>query len=158
MKISQHYKYQLKLPNKPMYQILPNLYIGGADASENTEYLKKNGINHVINCAEEIRVCHDAPILSWNYAFEDSPFFPIHAYFSETSNLIHGILSKPNNKVLIACAMGINRSMSILCAYLFSIARENVTMNDIIDEIADVRRSCMLTNNSFYRQLINLKR
>lgn len=153
MKISKHYIYQLTLPKKPMYLITPNLYIGGERASTNYKYLKANGINVVINCAKELHVMHPKDVLTYNFPFSDSPTFPINLHFDETNKLIDNLL-KQNKKILISCQMGINRSMSILCAYLYHSTKNS--MDDIIDEIATIRKCCMLTNPSFYRQLKNL--
>jgi len=154
-KISKHYLYQLVLPKKLMYKITPKLFIGGEKASTNYKYLKKNGITHVINCAKEVHVTHPPDVLSWNYNFSDSPCFPIHRYFEETHNLLDGIIREDsNNKILIACQMGINRSMTILCEYLHHSTNKNI--DEIINDVANIRKCCMLTNLSFYRQLKNL--
>jgi len=145
-------RYATVEPNGYMYMIFPNLYVGGFNASTNYEYLKLHNITHIINCAGEKYIIHEPDIKVYNLNLFDSPLFPIHEYFEPTANLIaHIYQQNPNNRVLVSCAMGINRSMSILIAYLLYSTQR--TLQDIIKHIVSLRPYAMLTNMAFYNQL-----
>lgn len=153
--IPSHLRYQNIEPTKPMYEITNRLYIGSLLASDNHTYLKQNKITHVFNFAEKTISYPD--IVVHNYKIEDRPNFNIHSFFPSTTKLIGRAMTDSRHRVLISCHMGINRSMTILIAYLYQAFQHTKSIDDIINLIIRRRPCAMLTNNSFYNQLKHLE-
>jgi dual specificity protein phosphatase 1B len=151
-----HLKYEFVDPPGSIYKIRPNLFVGGFGASTNAAVLKKHKITHVINCAIEKQIKLMDGITIFNFKIDDRENFPIGKVFEQTSNTIDYILKDPKNKVLVSCAMGINRSMSVIVAYLIKKTKKDI--NDIIAGILKTRPFAMLTNRSFYDQLVNFQK
>jgi len=139
-------------------EILPNLFLGNYKSAIDREFMDKKGITLIIN------VTKDVPI----------PFTNIRNYriplddYSDTDN--NNILSRHLNivlpmiynelmnggKVFVHCMAGINRSASVIVAYLIKYKRLN--MNDAIHFVIS-KRPCIFmfgTINNFKEALTKL--
>lgn len=103
-------------------EVYPNLFVGNAEAAENLEYLKKIGITHVVNMAEEdvdtdASTYEDTAIQYLGIAIVDWASSKIDAHFQNVSKFIENGI-KTGGKVLVHCFMGYSRSATVAIAYL----------------------------------------
>jgi protein-tyrosine phosphatase len=98
-----------------MWQILPRLYLGTKEDSENLEFLKRHGITHVVNCAAELP-CQFMDTFEYLHLSLKDPDDRLGAKLGETLAFVdHG---REQASVLVHCTGGISRSPSIILAYL----------------------------------------
>jgi len=117
----------------------PGVFIGNAEFARNMPLLKNLGITHVINCAQEIPNFHEGLPEAPSYLhlnLDDIPTQNIQQYFTQTYNFIQSILSK-GGKVLIHCAMGISRSVTILLYFLMN--AEKISAGEALDRVRRCR-------------------
>jgi protein-tyrosine phosphatase len=96
--------------------VVQNLYIGDYLMSINYEALTRKSITHILICAEELSPRFPE---SFNYKklmIDDDPNYPIRHYFEEAFEFISTGLKK--GAVLVHCAQGRSRSVSIILMYL----------------------------------------
>ncbi|XP_017774409.1 PREDICTED: dual specificity protein phosphatase 13-like [Nicrophorus vespilloides] len=102
------------------------LYLGDKYAAKDKRFLVKNGITHVLNCAEgsdEYQVntseayYRDAKIHYFGIPGHDRPSWNISVYFESAARFIDAAI-RGGGRVLIHCVVGISRSATIVIAYL----------------------------------------
>ena len=98
----------------PMNYIIDNIYLGDKYAARDEEYLKKNNISTVVNCAKG---------LTSNY--KDLKFMELNLYdksyqklFPKIDIAYRFIKQNPNGNVLIHCKFGRSRSSILVIYYL----------------------------------------
>lgn len=141
---------------RPCDEILPGLFVGGEDAAV-IHQLDQRNITHLLTCGVELRLpCQRAPAcvraqkhLSVDDALEED----LLPYFDECVDFIVAGLSERHtgSAVLVHCAQGRSRSVTILVAYLMREHRMRCT-----DALALVRRKRPVAspNASFWAQLV----
>jgi len=106
-----------------MSEILPNLFLGNWEDSEDFSFLNKNNIKCIITLETTPR---DEKILDYykannikNHFFHayDHPDEKIERYFEPTRKIINSYLQK-DEPILVHCMAGISRSATIILAYL----------------------------------------
>jgi len=99
----------------PMTKVLPNLWIGTFDDASNETLLKLNGITHILSL-----VGHRSSI-DWvehkHYPMDDHGKTDIKSALEEISEFIK-IGQKGDNKLLVHCQSGQNRSAVVIIAFL----------------------------------------
>ena len=129
-------------------EILPNLWIGNKDIIKESEFKKRNNICCVINCTTNL------PFYGNQYKYR----IPVNddltktmnklmfSYFNEATILIHKFL-KQRKGVLVHCHAGIQRSASVVAAYIMKYG--NLNLNMTIDLIQSKRNICFKPCTNF---------
>jgi protein-tyrosine phosphatase len=139
--------------NNDISQINDKLFVGNISTATNKEFLKENGITHIIN------------ILSQRFEPYPDDFEYLHIYAYDTvdwdltysfpiTNLFIKDALKNGGKVYIHCMCGVSRSVSILLAYLMT-----NTTNSLESILNDVRsiRPIANPNKAFMKQLVDFR-
>jgi atypical dual specificity phosphatase len=136
--------------NRHMCEIIPNLFIGDETNSNDGYELNYFKISIIVNTAIEInRIAYHYKLVDYkNVLAYDDDDFKINRFFDDTSDYIHKNINE--NKILVHCAMGRSRSVSIIIAYL--IKYHKMTTDKALEMIKKVR-PCAQPNNGFMKQL-----
>ncbi|KAG7153896.1 dual specificity protein phosphatase 3-like [Homarus americanus] len=143
-----------------MNECYPGLYIGDLGAAKNKDYLKKNGITHVLNSAQGTKFAtvdtnaefyKDVGIKYIGMKLLDVPTANITQFFEAGTQFIDDALSS-GGKVLVHCFMGISRSATISAAYLM--LNKNMTAVEAIKTLRKNR--AIYPNDGFLSQLADL--
>ena len=153
------FHYSVNYPGSPT-QLLDHVYIGGYHDAENVHYLKTLGITHVLNCAA-YRKTHvnpyprDSGIVEYEqFEADDDENYNILQHFPRARAFIDRA-KYAGGKVLVHCAMGINRSGAISIAYVM--VDQNLDLLDAIRRVK-MKRNAVLCNRGFQRQLVRFAR
>mmetsp|Transcript_85810 Transcript_85810/g.151434 ORF Transcript_85810/g.151434 Transcript_85810/m.151434 type:complete len:350 (+) Transcript_85810:220-1269(+) len=134
------------------HELLPRLYLGGKEAANNHQGLRKSGINAVVCCQRELEYpernfCPDLEY--YRVDVEDISREPIELFFHEATEFIHENLERKNG-VLVHCKAGVSRSPSVVIAYL--VKYHDYTLYDAF-AAARRLRSCVTPNLGFMLKL-----
>src|SRR5262245_24790217 len=99
-----------------MIEILEGLYLGDYETARNLVLLRKTGITHIVNCAEELPNFHEGSFEYLALKLRD-PDPGMHMHFRSTCLFIDEARKK-NGRVLVHCYAAISRSPSIVLSYL----------------------------------------
>ncbi|ELT88711.1 hypothetical protein CAPTEDRAFT_118704 [Capitella teleta] len=153
------YHHSVNYPGSPT-QILDHVFIGNYKDAENIAKLQSHGITHVLNCAA-FRKClrnpypTDSGITDYEqFEADDCESYSILQHFPRAREFIDRAKHQ-GGKVLIHCAMGVNRSGAICVAYVM--VDQKVTLIDAIRKVKG-KRNAVLCNKGFQRQLIGFAR
>ena len=140
---------------KEATRILDDIWLGDGLSAMDMEYLKKNEISCIINCAENNTLTNrDFYRGEWRYKginIEDSYGYDIlDNHLDEFLEFMDECIGA-KQKVLVHCVAGINRSATLLIAYL--VLRNKMDLVDAI-RFCFNKRPIILTNVSFVKQLI----
>ena len=133
-------------------QITDNIFIGNKEIAKDVKQLKKYGITHIVNCANELKYLIKYHKNVFEYLWlplVDSYIENINEYFSKTNQFIDDAITK-GGKVLIHCSAGISRSSSVTIAYLMY--KENITFDNALKKVKNERSYCK-PNDGFVEQL-----
>lgn len=148
-------RYRQFTPSRKASQIVEGIWLGDATDAMDIDSLKKNGIDCVANCAEKNTLtCAEYYPRGWNYVgFEcdDAADYDILGKHLDqfTDFMDECVVNK--RKVLVHCVAGINRSATLLIAYL--VRRRGMCLKDAIS-LCFQRRPIILTNDAFVMSLI----
>jgi atypical dual specificity phosphatase len=101
-----------------MSQILPNLWLSGADDATNLFFLTKNKISNIIACAEEHPPKFPDKFTYLYIKAKDNREFPLDTYFDEAADFINNAIMNQKANVLVHCYFGVSRSATLVIAYL----------------------------------------
>lgn len=133
--------------------IPPFLYLGGHCSVKNVEELRRMGVTHVLNMAQELEL--DSSLMAKyniqliNIEAKDARDYNIRSDFDRAFYHIDLAL-KANGKIVVNCARGISRSATIVIAYLMF--RFNMSFYEAYTLISKMRPH-VRPNSSFRRQL-----
>ncbi|XP_030060835.1 uncharacterized protein LOC115471273 [Microcaecilia unicolor] len=140
-------------------EVWPNLYIGDEKTALDRYNLEKMGFTHILNAAHgRWNVCTGAEYYSdmvieyYGVEAEDLPSFNLSEFFYPAAKFIDSALNKPENKILVHCAMGRSRSAALVLAYMM--IYKNMTVVDAIEQV--LKHRCILPNRGFLKQLRQL--
>lgn len=114
-----------------MVEVVKNLYIGDRIDAYREDLLKKLNIRFIVNCAGEIENKFEGKGQQYPYKYfsiratEEGNYRMIDYFKSSTDFIQQGLNEKVG--VLVHCAYGINRSATIVIAYLMRFNKMNFT-------------------------------
>lgn len=143
-------------------QVLPDLFLGGMCHARNLEWIRQQRITGVLNLAgSEI----PTPDPEWDWAgypegtaylqlpAEDREGYPLLAeHFQAASDFLSKCF-KERRKALVHCVQGMNRSATIVVAWLLS--QERWPLPKAVHQICHLRKGA-LSNESFQGQLVDM--
>lgn len=137
-------------------EIIPRLYISDLAFAENPVFLASFQITHILSTLPD-SIFRPPPSILPNQPvrmqlnLEDSPFAELAAHLPHTTTFIREALtSNLEAKVLVHCAEGISRSVSVVAAYLM--AEYGWSPNDAVEYIR-TKRVVADPNFGFVQQL-----
>jgi protein-tyrosine phosphatase len=101
--------------------ILPNLYIGNRESSQNVSFLKNNNIKLIVNCSKNIKFVELDDIEKIRIPIDDNRIFKNYDIlkYLECLEIIEKY-RKENKNILIHCFMGSQRSATIILFFLIN--------------------------------------
>jgi predicted protein tyrosine phosphatase len=135
-----------------MSRITEQLFLGGASEASDEEWLKKNHITHIVNCAEEIdsHFPHRFNYLRLN--LKDIPEQSLYEVLQRSYEFIRSAISR-GGTVYVHCAAGVSRSVSIVVYFLMKLKKW--TYLQALHYVRE-RRSIAQPNQGFARQLVSV--
>ncbi|RVE54462.1 hypothetical protein evm_000947 [Chilo suppressalis] len=150
-------------PTPDVNEVYPGLYVGDAVAAKDKAFLRRMGINYVLNTAEgsrytQVDTSHlyyrDCPGLRYKgFQLMDLPTTDISKYFHIAANFIDEGVSS-GGRVLVHCLMGVSRSAT--CALAFLMIKRGMSLTEALSTVR-CRRD-IHPNEGFLRQLQQLDR
>jgi predicted protein tyrosine phosphatase len=136
-------------------EIVEGIWLGEASDAMDIDTLKKHGVDSVINCAEKHTLtCAEYYPNGWRYLGLDcddtASYDIIGKHLNEFTDFMDECVVN-NHKVLVHCVAGINRSATLLIAYL--VRRRGMSLIDAIS-LCHAKRPIILTNEAFVMSLI----
>jgi protein-tyrosine phosphatase len=119
-----------------IYKILDCLYLGCEKVSTNSETLENNKIKRIIKIGYELEEAFVGKYEYLSINIHDHFNEDIYDYFDKCYYFIENSIEKKEN-ILIHCAAGISRSVSIICAYL--IKKKKWNFNRAINFIRETK-------------------
>jgi hypothetical protein len=99
----------------PVWEILPDLFLGDRGDAGDRERLRQRGITHIVNCAKELSCPFEGQFAYLWLRMEDPD-----PRFAETIPQFCRFIDegRKRGKVLVHCTGGVSRSPAIILAYL----------------------------------------
>jgi len=141
-------------------EIIPNLFIGSIESSQNFDFIKNNQISVIVNCSKDIvdsfslnllKPIEEAPIDVQNWLYENSYYIKyyripvddngkeqeIENFYEYTIKLLNIIKNEydKNKKILVHCLAGNQRSAAFTCAFIM--LYKNLSLNESIKLLLD---------------------
>ena len=136
-------------------EIVEGIWLGNGTDAMDSDVLMRHCIDSIVNCAEkQTLTCAKFYPYGWNYlgiACDDDANYDILGRHREEFMSFMDKCIGEKKKVLVHCAAGINRSATLLIAYL--VERRNMCLKDAIS-LCFEKRPIILTNKSFVLSLI----
>lgn len=143
-------------PSRNASEIIPRLYISDLSFAENPVCLAQYKITHILSTLPD-KIFQPPPTLlpaqpaRLQVRVEDLPFAELAAHLPTTTAWIKDALTRdPQARVLVHCAEGISRSVSVVAAFLM--AQYNWTPAEAVQYIKSKRRVAE-PNFGFVQQL-----
>lgn len=113
-------------PAKNISEIIPRVYISDLAFAENPALLTSYRITHILSTLPD-KIFRPPPSLlpvqpvRMQVRVEDLPFSELAAHLPSTTAFIHNALtSHPEARILVHCAEGVSRSVSVVAAFLMA--------------------------------------
>lgn len=135
-------------------EIVEGLYLGSIGAAKNMQWLKDNGVTHVLCVAGGIGECFPKHFTYKVVDILDSPSVDITAHFEACYEFIEEALQN-GGKILVHCFAGMSRSVTVCSAYLMQ--KEQMKAVQALRYIKE-RRSVANPNAGFIVQLIKYQK
>lgn len=130
------------------------LYLGDALCAKDIDNLTSLGIGAVINCGAPV-VEYPAHVVHLELGCEDTDGYPLLSLHLDQCLQFLEHCEKERRKVLVHCVMGLNRSASVMAAFLM--LSRHLPLLEAVQKVWECRgRLPILTNGSFRRQLVQL--
>lgn len=144
--------HRMDIPQSAFQEIVPGLFLSGADPAMKLFKLRAHRIEAIVNCTEPHEVQNvflDRGIEYLRVPVDDEPSEPINAYFDDSYFFIlHHLIEKKN--VLVHCQAGISRSPTIVIYFLM---RHLQWSREYALQRVREKRSCVSPNHGFWKQL-----
>eukprot|EP00761_Pharyngomonas_kirbyi_P012928 gb/GECH01012955.1/.p1 GENE.gb/GECH01012955.1/~~gb/GECH01012955.1/.p1 ORF type:complete len:355 (+),score=86.21 gb/GECH01012955.1/:1-1065(+) len=143
----------VRTPRRLPSQIDESLFLGKYDHVKERAVLKQLGITHIVNVSRDLACCfeddRDLGVVYYRVPVDDVLHAPIDEYFEEAIAFIRNAEDK-GGKIVIHCAMGKSRSVTILAAFLIKTRHL-----DAAEALARIRtcRPLIAPNSGFTRRL-----
>ncbi len=137
-----------------MSQITSRIFIAGIHEAKNYEWLKRNGITHILNTTKSIPHYFPEHFSYFRLNFWD---FPLQNLFPEIEYgycfMSSALNQNSTNKILVHCHAGVSRSVSTVIYFLM---REfDLSFQEALIYVQS-KRSIANPNGGFKRQLTRL--
>lgn len=120
-------------------QIIPRLYISDLCVAENAAALSSLKITHVLSAMRGfVAIPPELSIRHAQIPLDDFPFAELVEHLPTTTAFLYDALRDPEARVLVHCAEGISRSVSVVAAFLM--AQYSWTPTQAIQYIKSKRR------------------
>lgn len=133
------------------------LYVGGLPDEETVRILRAEGIHNIVNCAARDYVTDLAVSAEFNVrdidAFDSSDYLILHHDLDTFTGVVDDIIANRGEKVFVHCIAGINRSVSLCCAYLME--KMHIPPIETVRLFRANGRMRILENVSFRHQLVD---
>lgn len=143
---SHGYVVDLK-PDFHVASVIPGLYMGSQDVTQDLDLLHKHKITHILSVG--VQVCQWP---EFKYTFIealDLPEFVMKPVFQQSSELIDEVRDS-GGSVFVHCNAGVSRSAAIVIAYLM----KNQKLSYLLAvDLLKQTRPCVKPNDGFIRQL-----
>ena len=125
------------------------MVLGNEDCARDKAFLDKNGITHILICAEGCEMFYEGQYKYKVIYLDDSPDQNILKYFKDAFDFINeAAITK--GKIYIHCVMGISRSASIVIGYLMYMNK--LSYNEAYMHVKSKRQQ-ISPNSGFIQQL-----
>ncbi|KAG0355529.1 dual specificity phosphatase 12 [Podila minutissima] len=121
---------------REMQEIVPGLYLSGAAPAESLAYLQEMGITHIIQVTDINTPHFPGDFMYKLICVPDMEETNLIKHFPDTFTFISEALAK-GGKVLVHCAAGASRSVTVVCAYLMK--TQNMSAADALSHIQALR-------------------
>ncbi|KAA0195421.1 Dual specificity protein phosphatase [Fasciolopsis buskii] len=135
-----------------MSRVMPGIYVGGLTAAKSPIQLSTHQITHLCTVIHE-GVHFDSGRKQIFFRADDSPDENLSRFFEDAVNFIHEARVS-GGSVLIHCACGVSRSVTITLAYL--LVATDFSLGELIKAIQGARH-CACPNYGFRKQLIEFE-
>jgi protein-tyrosine phosphatase len=135
-----------------MSKIFDQLYLGSKFEASNLEWLQKNYVTHIVNCAIELPAYFVNSFSYLNLKLDDVPSQTIYHVLEKSFNFIIDAISK-GGTVFVHCAAGISRSVSIIIYFIMK--SKEITFHKAF-EFVKSKRPIANPNQGFVMQLISV--
>ncbi|VDO00075.1 unnamed protein product [Rodentolepis nana] len=135
-----------------MSSIIPGIYVGGLTSARSERELNDFEITHICS-AFQYPLNLDIKRTHRQFIIRDSPEADISKFFTDAIDFIHGARVNHGN-VLIHCACGISRSVSITMAYLLCVT--DFSLRDIYKAMRAARLGASPNSGFIVSFIVNL--
>jgi len=133
-----------------MHEIIEGfLWLGDRFAAADSKSLKKLGITHLLTLYGTHQYEDNTPIITFCVPLADDGSSDLASVFPKCFAFINGVKER-KEKVLVHCAAGVNRSPSIVIAYLMFI--NHWTLKEAFQYVQDIR-GCIQPSLPYIEQL-----
>jgi protein-tyrosine phosphatase len=128
--------------------IIPNIYLGNYNSSQNLEFLKNNNIKLIINCSKDLNFIDNYQCHKIRIPIDDNRIFKNYDLLDHINilEIIQEYRNK-NENILIHCRFGAQRSANIILLYLIKTLKIDTDIS--YDLIKQKRPLCFFPINSF---------
>jgi protein tyrosine/serine phosphatase len=128
--------------------IVPNIFLGNYNSSQNLDFLEKNNIKLIINCTRNIPFLEEYDCEKIRIPIDDNRIFKNNDILDYLYVLdkIYDCKEK-NLNILVHCRLGSQRSANIVMLYLMKYA--NLNLDFATQLIKQKRPICFFPFNSF---------
>ena len=135
-------------------KILNNVYLSNYKDSINNEYINGNNIKVIINCSKNLPFINNNNIIKIRISINDDlskqSNIDLFKYLNHITTIMNKY-TKQNYNILVHCYAGIQRSPSIIAAYL--IRYYNFSMYEAINYIKQKKNKTFYPKINFYNSL-----
>ncbi|CCW68958.1 unnamed protein product [Phytomonas sp. Hart1] len=148
------HRLRLPPPVTPLWE--DRLFIGGFPGDEALEILRAEGVRHLINCCSQDS--QNDPVVAAEFnihnleCYDRPDYLILHHDYDPFRNLMMQIL-KRQEKVFVHCIGGINRSVTLCCAFLVDLLQ--ISPVAVIKTLRKSGRMYILDNIGFRHQLVD---
>jgi protein-tyrosine phosphatase len=154
-------------------EIIPNLFIGSIESSQDFNFINNNKISVIVNCTKDIKdtfslnllkPIEDAPLEIQEWLYNNSYYIKyyripvddngkeieISNFYEYTINILNTIINEYNKgkAILVHCLAGNQRSAAFICSFLIKF--KNLSLDESISYILEKK-----ANVFFFGQQIN---
>lgn len=129
-------------------EILPSLFLSGADGAQNAPLVSRTGITLIVNATLSHAPAPPPGVEVLRVPVSDLPCARIDRHFDRVAERIHG---NRNGKTLVHCAAGMSRSPALVMAYLMRFRGASLRQAHAL--VRD-RRPHIRLNRGFWEQLL----
>lgn len=150
-------------PKDHYNEVYPGIILGDKEIASNIDRLKKEGITHVLNCAQGNKFnqidttssyFQTAGIQFHGIRANDVSTFNMSSEFDKAADFLEKALKTVGNKVYVHCHQGISRSATIVLAYLM--LKCDLPLLEALKTVRDKR--LVHPNDGFVKQLCILNK